>query len=86
MQSSQHTTPSNKIVPQKRWYNKKEVCAAAQISLSTLVRAELAGTCPPGRRFGARCCRYDARQVEEWLATGSWSPLPWQQQQEVSHD
>jgi len=86
MQSSHHTIPRSKITPQKRFYSIKEVCEIAAISRSTLIRAEISGSCPPGRRFGARCVRYDRQQIEQWLATGSWSLLPWQQQQEVSHD
>jgi|GEM_PF-5522448 len=86
MQSSHHTTFSTKTTPQKRFYNTKEVCEIAGISRSTLIRAELSGSCPQGRRFGARCVRYDRQQIDQWLATGSWSLLPWQQQQEVSHD
>lgn len=68
-------------VPKKRFYSIKEVCSIASISRSTVIRAEKSGTCPPGRRFGTRCIRFDKSQIDQWLATGSWSSLQWQQQE-----
>lgn len=64
---------STTATPQKRFYNIREICSMAGISRSTLVRAEISGSCPPGRRFGKRCVRFDKSQVDAWLATGSWA-------------
>ena len=84
MQSSHHTTPCNTITPRNRFFSMAQVCEMAGISRSTLIRAEKSGSAPPGRRFGARCVRFDRIQIEQWLSTGKWSPLPWQQE-EVSN-
>lgn len=70
------------ITPQKRFYDMKEVCCLAGISRSTMNRAEKLGFAPKGRRFGARCVRFDREQIDQWLATGSWLPLPWQEQRQ----
>jgi predicted DNA-binding transcriptional regulator AlpA len=70
----------------RRFYTPREVCLLGGFSRSYLYRAEKYGVCPPGRRFSARCCRFEKSQIDQWLETGSWSPLPWQQNDGVDKD
>lgn len=67
-------------VPTKQFLNQKEVCQISTLSRSTLERLERSGEMPRPRRFGARCKRYPAQAIHEWLA-GTWRP----EGKEVSH-
>ena len=71
---------SHAVIPTKQYLTQKEVSIISTLSRSTLERLERDGTMPHPRRFGLRCKRYRADEIEAWLA-GTWSPMD----QEVSH-